>query len=448
LASLGHAASVTPLMMWTHFDAPPLSAKAGVFAYGVVILVGTLLMGRRTIAGFLVPLAIYAYVAYGFNLGAVALSPALVAAALVIPLRRETGAWPASPRAIGAGIALSLLLLGGSWGARAAQQRARDIERETFMASVPKPDPGQPYPKLFFQKGVNFTAEGPAGYAPERAAGMLDQLRERGVDAIALVPYGFSRRGETSIRFGGGWESSDRVEQISALAHQRGFKVMLKPQLWLNRGYPGDIHFDQPGQRAAWFAEYRRFLEHYAELAARMHADIFVVGVELRQMTPHAAEWRKLIARARQIYRGPLTYGATQGTEFETLAFWDALDYIGLNNYYPLPDDLATADVVHKVEAVQRRFNRPVIFPEAGFASLKDPHRAPWDESRRELSPGDQARCYEAVLRAFYNKPWFQGVYWWKVGTNGYGGPEDGSHTPWRKPAMDVVGRWYQKGGR
>ena len=31
---------------------------------------------------------------------------------------------------------------------------------------------------------------------------------------------------------------------------------------------------------------------------------------------------------------------------------------------------------------------------------------------------------------------------------NGFGGPEDGSHTPWGKPAMDVVARWYLRGGR
>jgi hypothetical protein len=52
------------------------------------------------------------------------------------------------------------------------------------------------------------------------------------------------------------------------------------------------------------------------------------------------------------------------------------------------------------------------------------------------------------IFKAFYAKPWFNGMYWWKVGTNGFGGPEDGSHTPWGKPAMDVVKRWYVNGGR
>ena len=82
-----------------------------------------------------------------------------------------------------------------------------------------------------------------------------------------------------------------------------------------------------------------------------------------------------------------------------------------------------------------------MIFPEAGFASLEAPHRAPWDETSRKLSMEDQARCYEAIYKAFWGKPWFKGIYWWKIGTNGFGGPGDG-HTPWGKPAMEVVRRW------
>ncbi len=93
--------------------------------------------------------------------------------------------------------------------------------------------------------------------------------------------------------------------------------------------------------------------------------------------------------------------------------------------------------MVKKIETVQKKFKKPVIFPEAGYPSLEAPHREPWDETKRKISLQDQVRCYEALLRAFYNKRWFYGVDWWKIGNNGFGGPQDGSHTPWDKPAMD-----------
>jgi hypothetical protein len=190
-------------------------------------------------------------------------------------------------------------------------------------------------------------------------------------------------------------------------------------------------------------------LDHYARLAKQIHADLFCVGGEFVKLTPYDAQWRTLITRARRWYPGPLVYAANFGPEFENITFWDALDYIGLQEYYPLLDNLSTDSVVQRVEAVQKKFQRPVIFTEAGFSSNEAPNRQPWDDSRRNhLSPEAQARCYEAIFHAFYAKPWFQGLYWWKVGTNGFGGLRDASHTPWGKPAMNVVKRWYCEGGR
>jgi len=304
--------------------------------------------------------------------------------------------------------------------------------------------------RAFFQKGVNFTAEWPDTYSSQRAEKLLEQLGDYGVNAVALVPYGFTPQGQPVVRFGGDrvWERDSGIERLAQVAHRRGMKVFVKPQIWTRNGAVTDLDFEDAADRGRWFAQYRRFLEHYAGLATRIRADLFSVGVEFTRLTRHEREWRALIARAREIYRGPLTYSSNFGPEFETIRFWDALDYIGLNNYYPAPDSLSYDEVVRKVEAVQSRFAKPVIFPEAGFPSLEAPHRAPWDETPRRLSMEDQARCYEAVFRAFYRKPWFQGMYWWNVGSNGFGGAKDGSHTPWGKPAMAVVARWYLRGGR
>lgn len=304
--------------------------------------------------------------------------------------------------------------------------------------------------RIAFQRGVNFTAEWPDVYASDRARQILESLPKYGINSIALVPYGFTRPGQPNVRFSGtgNWEKDDSIINLSNVARQKGMKVFLKPQVWVPRGGPTDLDFPNEPDRQQFFATYRKYVEHYANLAVRMRADLFSVGVEFSQLAKYEAEWRSLIARAREIYSGPITYCANFGPEFETIRFWDAVDCIGLNNYYPLPDDLNTSGVVAKVEAVQKRFAKPVIFPEAGYSSLIEPHRQPWDESPRKLSMEDQVRCYEALFKAFYNKPWFQGMYWWKIGTNGFGGPTDGSHTPWNKPAMNVISKWYLRGGR
>ncbi len=329
--------------------------------------------------------------------------------------------------------------------------RAPQAANRAAMSSLPLIPTNSPYPKVFFQKGVNLTAQFPDTYDSEGARQMLEALPAYGVNAVALVPYGFERRGDPQVHLmsRGSWENDDGLRELSRLAHARGIKVMLKPGVWVRGGYGGDLQFDSPADRARWFASYGVFLEHYARLAAELHADILCVGGEFSKLSPFEVEWLKLIARTRELYPGPLVYAANFGDEFEHLSFWGALDYIGLQEYYPLPDNLATDALKRKVEAVQEKFRRRVIFTEAGFPSYEHPNREPWNDSKRGgVAIDAQARCYEAILRAFYKQPWFEGVYWWDVGTDGRGGPQDASLTPWGKPAMQVIKRWYTAGGK
>ena len=471
MAAIGQAALASPvlsLLFGRRHTAPVIAAAC---VSGAVVFVGLSLLSSSVnggywkrlsapVIGFCLPLAIFSstfiWLGAGWRIVPILTAPSLLIAPIAAIFPAATWNQPATDsltlrltlRRVAAGLALTILFAGAIHAAQNARDRSRQATRTAFLATLPKPAPTAPYPKLFFQRGVNFTAEGPVGYDPQSAIPILDQLKNYGVDSIALVPYGFAETKQPAIHFPGGMERTEDIEAITAIAHQRGMKVMLKPQLWARAGFPGNIDFPDPHQRAQWFAAYRKYLEYYAAAAARSHADIFSVGVELGKMAPYEPEWRAIIARARELYPGPLVYSATQGPEFETIRFWDALDYIGLNEYYPLPDDLTTIDLVRTVEVVQKKFARPVLFTEAGFCSYAHPNRAPWDETPRALAHADQARCYEAVLKAFYTKPWFQGVYWWRVGTDASGGPEDGSHTPWGKSAMDVVERWYRKGGR
>ncbi|HEY1528461.1 MAG TPA: hypothetical protein VGH51_19720 [Candidatus Angelobacter sp.] len=295
-----------------------------------------------------------------------------------------------------------------------------------------------------FQKGVNFTAEGPGAYGSQEAAHMLDRLADYGVNVVALVPFGFERFDETSISFPGVWESDELIAKQAAMAHQRSMRVLLKPQIWIPHKFPGDLDFPLEKDRLRWFSEYRGFIDHYADLATRIDADLLCIGVEFVHLSQYENQWRKIITDVRRHYGGPLTYAANFGEDFEQARFWDALDYIGLNEYYPLPDDLSTTELVQRVEKIHRMFGKPVVFTEAGFQSRKGTHSAPWDKSLPERSLDEQARCYEAILNSFYEKPWIWGIYWWKVGTNGFGGPDDLSDTPWGKPAMEVVRKFYK----
>ncbi|TAM83821.1 MAG: hypothetical protein EPN47_03145 [Acidobacteria bacterium] len=387
------------------------------------------------------------------------LAPPTAIAALLAGFRAPTasrrGPKPFGAKAILTGISVTILLVmsvasAGPMIVHAFQQRREQANQAEISKLPPIPLNAQ-YEKIFFQKGVSLSAEFPNPYASPGARQMLRMLHADGVNAVALVPYGGMQLGSPKVRAFGqhSWESDEGLRELSRLAHAIGTRVMLKPGIWIRGHFGGEIEFTTEADREKWFDNYGRFIDRYAELATEIHADVFCVGGEFVRMSRYDSEWRKIIANVRRVYGGPVTYAANFGEEFQNLGFWDALDYIGLQEYYPLPDDLATGTLVEKVEAIEKRFHKPVIFTEVGFPSAHGGNRRPWADGK----PGEadlqlQARCYRTIFQAFYGQPWFEGMYWWKVGTNGFGGPKDASLTPWGKPAMEVVSKWYQNGER
>ncbi|MBI3670923.1 MAG: hypothetical protein HY237_14225, partial [Acidobacteria bacterium] len=327
-------------------------------------------------------------------------------------------------------------------------------------ARTPDPD--------FFYRGISFSHEGwgrrRGGYTGSEAEQQLEFLRSIGVNAIAVVPYGFQDSVvSTSISALGADETDEELTQALFVAHRLGQKVMLKPQLWIGGGtFTGEIHFSDPTVRAQWFRSYRAFILHYARLAEQEGFDLLCVANELGGMSQHAGEWRAVIAEIHRVYRGPITYAANWGGEFESVSFWDALDYIGLNHYYPLraadasaaartvqASDLVSGaeKVAHVVETISQKYSRPVIFTEIGYPSFRGGTAEPWVEDRRRGSAlEEQAAAYEACFRVYANKPWLRGMFWWKWNSNGRGGGEqDGSFTPMRKPAAEVLHAWYER---
>ena len=345
---------------------------------------------------------------------------------------------PITKPSIAAVLIATASIAGQSW-----LEKSRETRHAAAMAALKQPDPAAPYTFDYFHKGVSFTAEGGASYENPASVDMLRQLPAYGVDAIALIPYGFVPRDGKGIRKApkrGNLESEDGIEILAAEAHKLGLRVMLKPHVWRLQGKPAMARTEA----VEWLREYKPYIEHYARFAERIHADTLCIGTELRALTQQEPEWRDIIAAVRAVYRGPITYAANHGEEFETIKFWDAVDFIGIDNYYPLEDGYGAAKLTAVIENVQQKYKKPILFTEAGYGAHKDSHKEPWeDETQKPLDLAEQARSYEALMDAMKDKPWFRGVYWWKVGTNGYGGPENNSMTPWRKPAMDVVKRFY-----
>lgn len=320
--------------------------------------------------------------------------------------------------------------------------------------------------ELPYLKGFNFAHEGYGifnGYVSQMATQSLEkQANELHCNATAIVPYTFledpNKPSFMPIVNSSGDENDESVIHAAYEAQKLGMTVLLKPQVWVGRGkWPGDVMMTNEADWQAFFKSYERWIQHYALLAEMYNIESLCVGTEFAKATvAREQDWRDMIHQIRKLYQGKLTYAANWGEEFEKVNFWDELDYIGLNSYYPLSINAKAAKeelntgfvkVLEKAAKVQKRFNKPLIFTEIGFKSIQSPWIAPHEGSSNAPYFGeDQKLCYEVVFENIRDKPWIQGILWWKFPSYlDFRGVENDDFTPNRKPAEAVVKEWFAK---
>jgi hypothetical protein len=306
--------------------------------------------------------------------------------------------------------------------------------------------------------GVSFVAPrrpvGPEAVAP---------VTRIGADWIAVLPYAFLGP-DDEVRFDRErqwWgEGVEGVAGTIRMAHEQGLKVMLKPHVWAGRaGWVGDY---MPATSQGWTrfeATYTDYILTFATLAETTGAELFVVGTELdRTVRERADFWHRLIDQVEERYRGPLTYAANWDG-FDDVPFWDRMDYLGVDAFFPLSEDPtpgaaelqeAWRPIVAELAAACRQHQRPVLFTEFGYRSIDGAAGNQWElppEGRGDVPSNLQAQvqAYEALFRTWWDEPWFAGGFLWKWF------PDDDAradrlradYTPQHKPVEEVIRRWF-----
>ena len=148
-----------------------------------------------------------------------------------------------------------------------------------------------------------------------------------------------------------------------------------------------------------------------------------MIGTELRKTEGEEARWRKIIRAVRSETDVPLTYAANWD-DYERVGFWDALDVIGIQAYFPLTEETDTsaeaiasgwARWMKKLERFSRSQKKPILFTELGYNRSYDAPVRPWDyhtdgEGAREV----QERCLRIALRSIESEPSVLGAFLWK----------------------------------
>lgn len=291
-----------------------------------------------------------------------------------------------------------------------------------LAASTPAHAAGLP---AGWQKGANLTSWDPGDYGTQAADDSLAALRGTGSDSVSVVPAWYMDSAR-STRIAPGPRTPDDGALVHAMARAKelGFRLVVKPHVdaaglaWRSGIAPADVD--------AWFASYRTFIDHYADMAQRAGADVFVVGTEYSSMTRYGRRWRAVIADVRARFAGKLTFAANWVNGAQAINFWDALDFIGVDVYMPLsgvgadpsvPDIVSAwqrSGYVSQLAELARRWHKPVIFPEVGYyphtGTVTAPYEVHWEW---EVSPEAQRRAYEAFYEVFGHQSWLAGLYWW-----------------------------------
>ncbi|MBI4546801.1 MAG: hypothetical protein HY707_02390 [Ignavibacteriae bacterium] len=267
------------------------------------------------------------------------------------------------------------------------------------------------------------------------------------------------------------WSTSSTDEDVREGvrdARLQDMKIMLKPHIDL---YTGEWRAAiQPDDQGNWFRTYTQMILKYTRLAVELNIEMLCIGTEyvVATQSRYTSQWSSVIDSIRQYYSGKLIYAANWSgahaygliqPEFEQVEFWDKLDYIGIDAYYPItnsrddpipPVPVAVSKLSVPIQAMSRlsqRYHKPIIITEVGIQSVQGALATPWEYSLGSAPDAVQDNqvqefYYRAMIESFGKQPWCAGMFWWNwesVRTSF----EATNYTPRNKPAAVVLRQWY-----
>lgn len=286
----------------------------------------------------------------------------------------------------------------------------------------------------------------------------MDGIVDFGAKWVALIPYGYTERGKAKVNFNwdGRWwgESLNGTAKCIEYAQERELKTLLKPHVWVvGQGWPGDFDLTKEADWLVWEASYREYILACASVADSMNVDAFCIGTEYRKSVVKRKEfWKKLIKEVRDIYAGPLTYAANWDN-YENVTFWDQLDFIGIDAYFPLSkkreptlEELKSGWIKKSEELKEfsEKWDRKIAFTEYGFKSVDFMYGG--EGSKEDLKPNmrNQETGYTAFFNTVWEEEWMLGGFLWKWHFyDDAGGKENTRYTPQNKPAQKIVEAFY-----
>ncbi len=256
----------------------------------------------------------------------------------------------------------------------------------------------------------------------------LVEMSALGANWIAIHPYArIGEDGSVTTRYRGA-TAPEHIARPIREAKLAGMKILIKPHLayWGSPfSWRGAIDFEEDAHWERFWKDYQAFILDLAKWSRA--ADGFVVGTELRKIEGQEDRWRALIELTRGVTDVPLSY-ASNWDDFERIEFWDALDWIGIQAYFPLTESSDTGAGIDrdalergwsrwmaKLRAYSMAHDRPIVFTELGYNQSYSAPSTPWDyRTDDDGAKAVQELCLTIALEAIAAEPSVLGAFLWK----------------------------------
>lgn len=328
-------------------------------------------------------------------------------------------------------------------------------------------------------RGVTFGFCARNGYFDTPAARLeVDRMADTGVAWVCLVVTDMQET-STSPRVFRDYEHTPGDLEVAGIIdyiHGKGMKVHLRPMIECFDGHGRtQVWFPYDGERipgrrstalGQWFNCLRHRARHYARLATRTGVEMLGLDSELDRLVHRNNEWKSVVQAAREHYAGPVTSCHTHMVDFlrelQRPDHWFRdLDVLGTSFYHASAKEHG-ATVEDRVAFLQPKvelyremaaaLGKPIMFGELGCTSSHAGGTRPsaWSGDGG-YEPAEQRDHLEAVLRCFWDEPWWAGFYWWKwdeqnIRPQFRDDPKgDKGFTVWGKPAAATMKAWFER---
>lgn len=293
----------------------------------------------------------------------------------------------------------------------------------------------------------------------------IPPIIEVGANYAAVIPFCFMPKKDSSDVFFGNnnqWKGEGLSGTRTAVQelHKQGIKTMIKPQIWVGHGvFTGEIEMKSNEGWRNFENNYAAYILAFAKIAEEENAAMYCIGTEMMLVVRNRPEiFTRLINEVRKVYHGKLTY-AENWDCFEKVPFWDALDYIGVDAYFPIhisrnPSakklDNGWKKYLPVFDSLSQSFDKKILFTEYGYRSIKKCAATPWTYDRNKSDKIDQ-RCQVRALASLYKNVWdkeyFAGGFLWKWHPDDKkaGGKNNSMFTVQNKLAEATVREQYKK---